>query len=134
MPLRPPPQGSTASTASVTASSDPDAESRADVTRVGTGPGEPGALNPDMRERIGSGTASMTPPTPTGPQDATLTDNATAIEDASLGSPTRSGAEMPGTTSTIGAPVAEQSVWDSRRDAEVRRARVRGFIIDPRQP
>jgi hypothetical protein len=137
-PAPPPAPHRLADTANVTATADPDAESRGDAGRVGTGPGEPGALNPDMRERIGSGTASMTPPTPTGPQDATLADNAVegkaAIEDASLGSPTRSGWETPQTTSTLGDPDTAPSAWDSRRDDTVRRARVRGFILDPRSP
>ncbi|MDX7952327.1 hypothetical protein P7D22_14230 [Lichenihabitans sp. Uapishka_5] len=118
-----------------------DSAARADAGRVGTGDGSPGLLNPDMRERIGAGTASMTPPTPTGAQDATLHQNAAtldrkaAIEDASLGSPTRGGAEMPDVPSTIGSTNQDRDdsadAWTSRRDPEMRRARVRGFIVDP---
>lgn len=128
--------------ASHEATPEEDAASRADPSRVGTGPGAPGTLNPDMRERIGAGTASMTPPTPTGHQGAVLRDNAAAldrkaaIEDASLGSPTRSGAEMPAMTSTIGSTNEDREdgadPWTTRRDADVQRARVRGFITDPR--
>ena len=105
-----------APTASATTSGTAEAESRADSSRVGTGGDVPGLLNPDMRERIGSGTASMMPPTPTGRQDATLRDNAAyadaspradanAIEgeEAVLGSPTRTGAEMPSSPSTVGS-------------------------------
>lgn len=134
------PQPRMVETGSLTATADADAESRADPTRVGMGDGAPGTLNPDMRERIGSGTASMTPPTPTGPQDATMADNAAefdrkaAIEDASLGAATRSGAEAPATTSTVGSTNQDTDdmadAWTSRRDTEVRRARVRGFIVD----
>lgn len=129
-----------ADTGSLTASGTADAESRADPSRVGTGPG---MLNPDMRERIGAGTASMTPPTPTGAQDGALHDNAAegnraaAIEDASLGSPTRSGAEAPGTASTIGSVDLDQDdpadPWTARRDSEVQRGRVRGYVVDARR-
>lgn len=134
------PQPRVAGTGSLTDTGDADAESRADPTRVGTGPGTPGALNPDMRERIGSGTASMTPPTPTGPQDATLTDNAAArdraaAEDTALGSPTRMGLESSAPASTVGSTDQDgfTDAWTSRRDSDVRRARVRGFIVDGRQ-
>ncbi|MCW6509562.1 hypothetical protein [Lichenifustis flavocetrariae] len=138
-PLQPKSVPSEAATGSLTTAGGIESESRADASKVGTGPNEPGALNPDMRERIGSGTASMTPPTPTGPQDATLYDNAAAldrkaaIEDASLGSATRSGLEAPGTTSTIGrdAKTAPFESSASRRDTSVQRSRVRGFIVNP---
>lgn len=133
---------------SLTTGSTADDESRADTDRVGTGANEPGLLNPDMRERIGSGTATMTPATPTGTQDATMDDNAanrdrntpsyataTAAEDATLGSPTRSGAEAPQASSTLG-PQTESvgSGWPDRmptRDESVRRGRVRGYIDSP---
>lgn len=128
---------------SLTAKGGADAESRADAARVGTGRGESGLLNPDMRERIGSGTASMTPPTPTGPQDGAYKTNAAsfdralpdkaAIEDASLGNPTRSGSEAPAVSSTVGSPnESDEERWAPRRDTTVQRPRVRGFIVDPR--
>ncbi len=143
-----------ADTGALTRSGSSDAESRADADLVGTGTGEPGLLNPDFRERIGSGTASMTPPTPTGAQDATLTNNAAArdrgaspsytraaeAENAALGSPTRSGAEIPAARSTIGSMTSGEATWGRgpatgfgswRRDDAVQRARVRGYIIDP---
>ena len=140
-----------AAPASLTTAGSSAAESRADTGRVGTGAGEPGLLNPDMRERIGSGTASMTPPTPTGAQDATLGNNAasadrgpsyttaTEAEDAALGSPTRSGSEAPAARSTIGSTTSAGATagqgtaadgWSSRRDDQVTRARVRGYIVD----
>ena len=130
-----------------------EAEARADSDRVGTGPDEPGLLNPDMRERIGSGTASMTPPTPTGPEDSTMDNNAanrdrgtpayraaSAAEDAALGNPTRSGSEMPAARSTVGsmtssdpdrAPLERGTEWPVTRDQSVQRARVRGYIANP---
>ena len=127
-------------------------EALADTGRVGSTAGSPGLLNPDMRERIGSGTASMTPPTPTGSQDATLNDNAANIdrssasyaaaadaEDAALGSPTRSGMESSAVRSTIGSmksAAAESSLARDgantfRRDDAVQRSRVRGYVRDP---
>lgn len=142
-----------ADTGALTGRGSVDAESRADAGLVGTGANEPGLLNPDFRERIGSGTASMTPPTPTGSQDATVGNNAATrdrstaaydrardAEDATLGSPTRSGAELPSARSTIGSSTAEEETWgaqgasgswSSRRDENIQRARVRGYIIDP---
>lgn len=135
-----PHEAPSAETGSLTAAGTADAESRADPARVGTGPGTPGALNPDMRERIGAGTASMTPPTPTGAQDAAYHNNAAesereaAIEDASLGSATRSGAEAPDTVSAIGSTNQDRDdaadPWTARRDDEVRRPRVRGYVVD----
>ena len=138
-----------APTGSLTTAGASEDESRADTDRVGTGPDEPGLLNPDMRERIGSGTATMTPATPTGTQDATMNNNAanidrgtpayataTAAEDAALGSPTRSGAEAPQASSTLGSPTADDvnSGWPDRmptRDESVRRGRVRGYVNNP---
>lgn len=139
--------------ASVTTKGTEGSESRADTGRVGTGPNEPGLLNPDFRERIGSGTASMTPPTPTGAQDATMGNNAATsdrggssyttaadAEDAALGSPTRSGAEEPSAPTTVGSTTSAEAgagqkivadAWSSRRDDQVTRSRVRGYIIDP---
>lgn len=177
-----------ASTGSLTERGTPGAESRADADRVGTGPNEEGLLNPDFRERIGSGTASMTPPTSTGPQDATLGNNAATsdrareatlspdfrdsvgagatggtstasftgssapqardtpsyataadAEDATLGSPTRSGAETPAARSTVGSTMSDTAASRpqdaagtglARRDDGVQRARVRGYIAD----
>ena len=137
--------GARAANDSLTTKGNGQAELLADTARVGTGTREPGLLNPDMRERIGSGTASMTPPTPTGPQDGALNTNAAsfdrslsskaAVEDASLGAPTRSGWEQPSNTSTVGNPVGQTSdsdapAWTSRRDETVQRPRVRGYILD----
>ena len=126
----------------LTATGTDEAEARADAARVGTASGESGLMNPDMRERIGSGTASMTPPTPTGPQDGAYKTNAAsfdrdmadkaAAEDAALGSPTRSGAETPALASTIGS-TEDETGWVPRRDTDMQRARVRGFIVEPRK-
>lgn len=128
-------------------------EALADAGRVGSGAGTPDQLNPDFRERIGSGTASMTPSTATGSQDATTGDNAanmdrggasyqaaTAAEVATLGNPTRSGAEMPAARSTLGSMTsaeagqslpADRQSGSFRRDEGLRRTRVRGYIRDP---
>jgi hypothetical protein len=137
--------------ANLTLTGTTEAETRADPSRVGTGAGSPGELNPDFRERIGSGTASMTPRTPTGAQDATMNDNAAtnapsyttaaAAEDAALGSPTRSGTELPSARSTVGSMTSaetdrafssDETAGAYRRDQGLQRARVRGYIRDLR--
>ena len=61
---------------------------------------------------------------------------ATAAGDATLGSPTRSGAETPHVSSTLGSPAAQEvdSGWPDRmpaRDETIRRGRVRGYINTP---
>lgn len=129
-----------AETGSLTAAGTDDAESRADPSRVGTGAGIPGTMNPDMRERIGAGIAGIAlsePEQGRGAEgDAASYDRKAAIEEASLGAPTRSGMEAPRTTSTVGSTDQDgedlADPWTSQRDATVQRARVRGFILPNR--
>lgn len=128
-----------AETGSLTANGSVDAESRADPSRVGTGAGTPGTLNPDMRERIGAGTAGMAQSEPVRAArepDAADFDRKAAVEDATLGAPTRSGAKLPQVISSIGSTNQDRDdaadPWTSQRDTSVQRARVRGFILPDR--